>query len=1026
MAEQSENQIVGTEEAIPSHTEPPPLVKRDTFGHSMQHPNDILAQLISMGFSPSMAETAIFESGGGNLDRALAWLLDSHKPVSDEELDAKDVPSDGEDASDLYVETDDDIRIQKKVPPPPTTRPQKSILRTTSAYHSLANSSSKSRIRDWIFGGSKASTYANTKVNTSNFMRNSLFKSKSSNHPPESTIPFEDDDITEEVEKEIKRVRFCTDLHMEVPPSPIDWSNHQDMANTEHGETDDTEEEQKPRSEEMYTPGQVLEHYEATCRTREEPVIGQLVSTMKRAESRKQSLSNIELRGVPFTRESMLTFTDSLDLPFGLTTLTLENCGVDDDLLKTLIHSLIFTCQISSLSLARNKKIKCGGLRYIGLFIKKSQHLKHLDLSGIPLDKKSARQIGPYFAARQKDGLESLKLDACGLRSNILEFIVPSLRRSSIRSLSLRNNQINHVGALWVGVLLRDYEDDVAPEIVYSRARPCPPPVFGWKVGLEKLDVSMNEIKGGVQYVAQSLKRNLMLKELLITQNGIDTRGMAQLADSLAVNKNLKAFDLSRNPCSTSTDGIIAMRSALASNQSLETLILSETKMNSEGAIAIAEFLPETKCLRNLDLSSNPEIDIAGVLALSVSLRMNWSIVCLDVSVAPDDPELAELSRDILSTCIRNMEKVPHKASRESISSSDTKPQTHNVSGSSVEISDAKVVTTSPSLPLRSLKSEDATHSKNQTQSEIQQKALQMENEEGQVLTRPNDSEKGIKFGEASIVTISQEEQPDSLKNQSVNKVNVLSTPQNNDGKLREKDRAMINKEATTLVDKYSEEQQKVKFGDGSIIEISDDTPIISSPKHEQKIQLNTSSDNTNSEMKLKNKCMETQEAQALLNPLPRNEDKKVQFGNTSLIETDEQDAPGWSADQKRDVDANGEAQDPRIKEKSKCMEREEAQVLRNPPIKNENKKVQFGHTKLIQVIAEEPVMLSPKEEKTIELYPTSDTQKSQVKEKGKKMETEEAQALRKPTKEENIHAEADLTHSALLNSQPTSTNGLL
>ncbi|ORY02619.1 RNI-like protein [Basidiobolus meristosporus CBS 931.73] len=881
MAEQSEDQTPGVDETNSSHPQPPPLVKRDTFGHSMQHPSDILAQLISMGFSPPMAETAIFESGGGNLDRALAWLLDSHEPVPEEEPEVKDAPSEDEDTSDLYVETDDDIRIQKKVPPPSTTKPHKSILKTTSAYQGLSNHSSKSRIREWIFGGPKAATYTNTKVNASNFMRNTLLKYKGNAHHNEPSVLLddEDEDISAPVEKEVKKVRFCTDLHLEVPPSPIEWSATPDTVSEESEVIKDVE-EQKPRTEEKYTPGQVLEHYEATCRTREVPVIGQLVSTFKRAEQRKHTLTHIELQSAPFTRESMLTFTDSLDLPFGLTKLTLENCGLDDDLLKTLIHSLIFTCQISELSLARNRKIKHGGLRYIGLFIKKSQHLKHLDLSGIPLDKKSARQIGPYFASRQKNGLQSLKLDECGLKSNILEFIVPSLRRSSIRSLSLRKNQINHVGALWIGVLLRDYEDDVAPDIMYSRARPCPPPVFGWKVGLERLDVSMNEIKGGIQYVAQSLKRNLMLRELILTQNGIDTRGMTQLADSLALNKNLKLFDLSRNPCGMSTDGIIAVRSALASNDTLETLVLSETRINSEGAIALAEFLPETKCLKNLDLSSNPEIDIAGVLALSVSLRMNWSIVCLDVSVAPDDPELAELSRDILSTCIRNMEKMTQQAPARKLTAN---------SGNSVDCTDTIA--------------EDAS---GRGQAEV---AKEVEETEAHAQDK-----RSIKFSEPSIAPHSRNEGADSTQTHSSD--NDESHPT-----LREKYRAMINNEASALLDNHIDGQAN------SAVPIIEDPHSAASPEDEQQSHPDFLVDPAIQQQTHSHLLLHNQGSPHTLN--------------------EEQIVPN--------VEENAELShlpDSQIKEKEKQMEHEEAQALRNQAksetIKEINITYTNGHTVLV------------------------------------------------------------------------------
>lgn len=99
-----------------------------------------------------------------------------------------------------------------------------------------------------------------------------------------------------------------------------------------------------------------------------------------------------------------------------------------------------------------------------------------------------------------------------------------------------------------------------------------------------------------------------------------------------------------------------ALTQKLAYNKTLTKLSLSNTGIQSEGAIALAEFLPETRTLVQLDLTGNDLVDIAGVMALSVSIRMNKSITCLDMNVPPNDAEFARLSRDILRACIRNME----------------------------------------------------------------------------------------------------------------------------------------------------------------------------------------------------------------------------------------------------------------------------------------------------------------------------------------------------------------------------------
>ena len=74
------------------------------------------------------------------------------------------------------------------------------------------------------------------------------------------------------------------------------------------------------------------------------------------------------------------------------------------------------------------------------------------------------------------------------------------------------------------------------------------------------------------------------------------------------------------------------LRNALFSNSTLEVLRLVNIGLASEGAVAVAEVLPENRALRVVDLAENP-IDIAGVLALSVSMRHNKSLCSLPLTV---------------------------------------------------------------------------------------------------------------------------------------------------------------------------------------------------------------------------------------------------------------------------------------------------------------------------------------------------------------------------------------------------------
>jgi len=85
---------------------------------------------------------------------------------------------------------------------------------------------------------------------------------------------------------------------------------------------------------------------------------------------------------------------------------------------------------------------------------------------------------------------------------------------------------------------------------------------------------------------------------------------------------------------------IQSLRTAFTLNTALKRLFLSSTSMTSAGAIALAEFLPESTSLLHLDLTTN-DLDIAGVMALSSGLKANHVMRCLDLNIPPGDEEFA-------------------------------------------------------------------------------------------------------------------------------------------------------------------------------------------------------------------------------------------------------------------------------------------------------------------------------------------------------------------------------------------------
>ncbi|KAI0693949.1 RNI-like protein [Cerioporus squamosus] len=179
---------------------------------------------------------------------------------------------------------------------------------------------------------------------------------------------------------------------------------------------------------------------------------------------------------------------------------------------------------------------------------------------------------------------------------------------------------------------------------------------------LQTLDLKGNDVRTGITYIAQVLKRNRTLKVLNLSENKLDVMGLTAIAEALKYNSCLETLDLSKNPCcGPGLEGIQSLRTAFTLNNALKRLFLSSTSMTSAGAIALAEFLPESASLLHLDLTMN-NLDLAGVMALSSGLKANHVMRCLDLNIPPGDEEMARMCRDILESCVRNTEEADKAA----------------------------------------------------------------------------------------------------------------------------------------------------------------------------------------------------------------------------------------------------------------------------------------------------------------------------------------------------------------------------
>lgn len=174
---------------------------------------------------------------------------------------------------------------------------------------------------------------------------------------------------------------------------------------------------------------------------------------------------------------------------------------------------------------------------------------------------------------------------------------------------------------------------------------------------LVTLDVKSNEIRGGVTYIAQVLKRNKTLKVLNLSDNKIDSAGLTAIAHALKVNKTLETLDLSQNPCcGPLTGGMMALKEALAVNTALKRLYLSSTGMTAEGAVLLSEALHEAPHILQIDLTGNRSIGPDGLATLAVGMRANNVVRCLDVTLDYEDSIQAEIGQALMQCCIRNTE----------------------------------------------------------------------------------------------------------------------------------------------------------------------------------------------------------------------------------------------------------------------------------------------------------------------------------------------------------------------------------
>ena len=441
--------------------------------------------------------------------------------------------------------------------------------------------------------------------------------------------------------------------------------------------------------------------YRVCCRAREDAPHASIIHVLAQAalwpQARARTLDFADTALAPHA----VALADMLCAPTGVQVLRFDRCGLDTDAVRALAAAVFTSHSVHTLSLADNPGIQTRGWRAVGALVQDDRVLRHLDLSHHALSTSSWRAVLSPLT-RGHSTLQSLRLDHSALRPAHLECVAEAVRASSLQHVSLRHNglgdgsaprlsrmlmdwdeharpaieDIERVGVVTVPAtddlygdesqlhvitsLLHDHDAPHAPsrrherrEAIIARAQAFQHalsdiPARGHLLTLDLRGNALHDADAAI--LATALRRNRTLRVCSLADNHITPHGLACIADALRYNTTLETLDLSGNPCGgPALDGVLRLRVALAVHPRLKRVVFADTQLAAEGALVLAECLPDAEHLVHLDLTRNP-LGLVGMLGLAAGTRRNASLRCLDVSLE-DDPDFVEAAREVYTHC---------------------------------------------------------------------------------------------------------------------------------------------------------------------------------------------------------------------------------------------------------------------------------------------------------------------------------------------------------------------------------------
>lgn len=444
--------------------------------------------------------------------------------------------------------------------------------------------------------------------------------------------------------------------------------------------------------------------YRVCCRAREDAPHASIIHVLAQAalwpQARARTLDFADTALAPHA----VALADMLCAPTGVQVLRFDRCGLDTDAVRALAAAVFASHSVHTLSLADNPGIQTRGWRAIGALVQDDRVLRHLDLSHHALSTSSWRAVLSPLT-RGHSTLQTLRLDHSALRPAHLECVAEAVRASSLQHVSLRHSGLGDGSAPRLSRMLMDWDEHARPAIediervgvvtvpatddlygdesqlhviaslLHGHDAPHAPsrrherreaiiaraqafqhalsdiPARGHLLTLDLRGNALHDADAAI--LATALRRNRTLRVCSLADNHITPHGLACIADALRYNTTLETLDLSGNPCGgPALDGVLRLRVALAVHPRLKRVVFADTQLAAEGALVLAECLPDAEHLVHLDLTRNP-LGLVGMLGLAAGTRRNASLRCLDVSLE-DDPDFVEAARDVYTHCAHN------------------------------------------------------------------------------------------------------------------------------------------------------------------------------------------------------------------------------------------------------------------------------------------------------------------------------------------------------------------------------------